>query len=110
MRVCHHCKGPNKTPDDDFGESGYGTHRLRRPVCKHFRCWRLTGGAAARPILLSLTQTGITEISQSQTRKSYLAEREHERKYKWSSAAHRNHLPLHDLGHNETAGALRIIP
>jgi hypothetical protein len=33
-----------------------GTERLCRPVRKHFRCWRLTGGVAARPILLSLTR------------------------------------------------------
>src|ERR1700746_1089261 len=30
-----------------------GTDRLYRPVHKHFRCWRLTGSAAAGPALLS---------------------------------------------------------
>jgi len=35
--------------------SAIGTERLCRPVAKYFRCWRLTGGAAARPILLSLS-------------------------------------------------------
>ena len=42
-----------------FGEvrqmSAIGTDRLCRPVGKHFRCWRLTGSAAAVPILLSLS-------------------------------------------------------
>src|SRR6516165_4242649 len=31
----------------------FGTDRLCRPIRKHFRCWRLTGDAAVRPILLS---------------------------------------------------------
>src|SRR6516164_11590927 len=58
-----------------------------------------------------LTQTGThRDISESQTLKLYLAVRKHERKYKWSSASHRNHSPLRDLGRKETAGALRIIP
>ena len=35
--------------------SVYGTERLCRSVGEHFRCWRLTGGAAAKPILLSLS-------------------------------------------------------
>src|SRR6516162_6644620 len=34
--------------------SAIGTDRLCRPVHKHFRCWRLTGGAAPVPALLSL--------------------------------------------------------
>jgi hypothetical protein len=40
--------------------SAIGTDRLCRSVCKDFRCWRLTGGASARWILLSLTQSGHT--------------------------------------------------
>ena len=35
--------------------SAIGTDRLCPPVDKHFRCWRLTGGAAPVPALLSLT-------------------------------------------------------
>src|SRR5215472_13766117 len=35
--------------------SAIGTDRLCRPVRKNFRCWRLSGGAAARPILLSMS-------------------------------------------------------
>ena len=34
--------------------SAIGTDRLCRLVSKHVRSWRLTGGVAARPILLSL--------------------------------------------------------
>ena len=33
---------------------GFGTHRLCRPVSRHFRCSRWTGRAAAVPVLLSL--------------------------------------------------------
>src|SRR6266478_5988590 len=33
----------------------FGTDRLCQPVRKHFRCWRLTGYAAAAPVLLSLS-------------------------------------------------------
>src|SRR6266404_1445425 len=36
----------------------HGTDRLCQPVRKHFRCWRLTGYAAAAPVLLSLTRCG----------------------------------------------------
>ena len=43
MRVCHHCKGPNKTPDDDFGESGYGTQETYRLVCNDGKSPRLSG-------------------------------------------------------------------
>ena len=34
-----------------------GTDRLCRPLCKHFCYWKLSDGASARLILLSLTQT-----------------------------------------------------
>src|SRR5215472_8497861 len=39
-----------------FMMSANGTDRLCPPVRKHFRCWWLTGGAAAVSVLLSLTQ------------------------------------------------------
>ena len=34
-----------------------GTDRLCRPLCKHFCYWKLSDGASARLILLSLTQS-----------------------------------------------------
>jgi hypothetical protein len=37
--------------------SAIGTDRVCRPVRKHFRCWRLTGGAARMPVLF-VTQSG----------------------------------------------------
>jgi hypothetical protein len=36
-----------------------GTDRLYRPVCKHFRYWRLTGGDSVRLILLDPKQSFI---------------------------------------------------
>jgi len=38
--------------------SPYGTDRLRRPVRKRFRYWRLTGSTAVVPVLLRLTRFG----------------------------------------------------
>src|SRR5215472_10075569 len=46
MRVCHHCKGPNKTPDDDFGESGYGTNP-NPPSRLRFGRYRVITGPSA---------------------------------------------------------------
>jgi hypothetical protein len=43
--------------------SAIGTDRLCRSVYKDFRCWRLTGGASARWILLSLTQNGSSVVT-----------------------------------------------
>ena len=60
---------------------GKFTSRRNRPVslmsASH---WVAEQGRAVRQVA-AWTQTGLTEISQSQTLKSYLAVREHERKY-----------------------------
>ena len=47
--------------DRALAMSGYGSKRLRRPVCKNFSRWRLTGSAEAVPVLLSLTRYSTTE-------------------------------------------------
>src|SRR6516165_1897229 len=40
---------------EEMSTTGIG--RPGRPVGNHFRCWRLTGGAAAPPVVLTLTQS-----------------------------------------------------
>ena len=50
--------------------SAIGTDRLCGGVHKHFRCWRQTGGAAARPILLSLTRSRLPAFRSSFLSKS----------------------------------------
>jgi hypothetical protein len=45
--------------------SPIGTDRLYRPVPNLFRCWRLTGCAAAVPVLLMLTNAVIRVVATS---------------------------------------------
>lgn len=56
-----------------------------------------------------MTQSGLTRISEPNT-KIISSIKERERKYQWAVGVARNHLPLRNLGLDETAEALRIIP